>query len=211
MSTPVAEPLTSLPGAIRDFLGAATPDAWLEAAAQPEALPLLLVDHANCEKKAASTALSLLFRYEQETGLAGRMSRLAREELRHFEQVQQLMGRLGIPWTPVGASRYGRGLAEVTRSPEPGRLVDRLIVGAFIEARSCERFALLAPRLPPEVGRFYSGLLASEARHFRHYLALAEDFAGGSVAERTAEIRIVENQLATESDTELRFHSGPPA
>ncbi len=200
-----------VPAAIRAFLGAPTPEAWVEAAARPDALPGLLVDHANCEKKAASTALSLLFRYETETGLVGRMSRLAREELRHFEQVQQLMARLGIPWRPVSASRYGRGLAEAIRGAEPGRLVDRLIVGAFIEARSCERFALLAPRLAPEIGRFYSGLLASEARHFRHYIGLAEGVAGGSVEDRAGSIRAVENRLATAPDTELRFHSGPPA
>ena len=198
-----------IPDGIAGFLGAHTPEAWVVAAADPEALPVLLVDHANCEKKAASTALSLMFRYEQETALAGRLSRLAREELRHFEQVQQVMSRLGVPWTPVSPSRYAGGLAAASRGQEPGRLVDRLIIGAFIEARSCERFALLAPRLAPELGRFYAGLLASEARHFEHYLGMAARH-GGDVDRRVAEIREVENRLATAPDDELRFHSGPP-
>lgn len=196
---------------LNDFLGAATPEAWAEAAADPAVLPTLLVDHANCEKKAASTALAMLFRYEDLEALCGRLSKLAREELRHFEQVRQLMRRRGVAWRKVPASRYAAGLAAAVRRDEPGRLVDRLIVGAFIEARSCERFALLAPRLDPELGRFYTGLLASEARHFRHYLGLAEGFAGGDFEARVVAIRQVENALATEPDTELRFHSGPPS
>lgn len=211
----------ALPAELLEFIGARTPPAWVEAAAAVDALPLLLVDHANCEKKAASTALSMLFRYEGHEALTERLSRLAREELRHFEQVRQLMRRRGIAWQRVPASRYGAGLAEVVRKDEPGRLVDRLVVGAFIEARSCERFALLAPRLDPELGRFYAGLLASEARHFQHYLELAEGYAaagpdgdesaGDGLEARVAAIRAVENRLVTTPDSTLRFHSGPPA
>jgi tRNA 2-(methylsulfanyl)-N6-isopentenyladenosine37 hydroxylase len=200
-----------VPAELAAFLGAPTPAAWTDAAADPCALPMLLADHANCEKKAASTALAMLFRYEEHEALTDRLSRLAREELRHFEQVRQLMRRRGIAWRHVSASRYAAGLAGTLRKAEPGRLVDRLIVGAFIEARSCERFALLAPRLDEELGRFYAGLLASEARHFRHYLGLAASFAGGDIDARVAAIREIENHLATSPDAELRFHSGPPA
>ncbi len=196
---------------LQDFLGAPTPAAWVEAAADPAALPVLLVDHANCEKKAASTALSMLFRYEEHGGLVERLSRLAREELRHFEQVRQLMQQRGIPWRRVSAGRYAAELAAAVRKNEPGRLVDRLVVGAFIEARSCERFALLAPRLDAELGRFYSGLLAAEARHFRHYLELARGFDAHGVEARVEAIRVIENRLVTEPDTALRFHSGPPS
>jgi tRNA 2-(methylsulfanyl)-N6-isopentenyladenosine37 hydroxylase len=210
-ATPANGPVGAVPAELRDFLGAPTPAAWVAAAADPASLPMLLVDHANCEKKAASTALALLFRYEAHDELTERLSRLAREELRHFEQVRQLMRRRGIAWQRVPASRYAAGLAETVRKDEPGRLVDRLIVGAFIEARSCERFALLAPRLDAELGRFYAGLLASEARHFRHYLGLAHGFADNGLEERVAAIREVENRLATTPDAELRFHSGPPA
>jgi tRNA 2-(methylsulfanyl)-N6-isopentenyladenosine37 hydroxylase len=197
--------------ALLDFVGAQTPRSWAEAAAAPAALPALLVDHANCEHKAAATAMAMLFRYPQHERLAERLSRLAREELRHYEQVRQLMRRRGIAWRRVPAGRYAAGLAVVVRRDEPGRLVDRLVVGAFIEARSCERFALLAPRLDAELGRFYTGLLAAEARHFQHYLELARGFAGTALDERIAAIRAVENTLATTPDRELRFHSGPPA
>lgn len=201
----------AVPAELETFLGAPTPTAWVDAAADPTALPMLLIDHANCEKKAASTALAMLFRYEEHDELTERLSRLAREELRHFEQVRQLLRQRGIGWRRVPASRYAAGLVEVVRGAEPGRLADRLIVGAFIEARSCERFALLAPRLDPHLGRFYGGLLASEARHFRHYLGLARGFAPAGLEDRIAAIRAVENRLATSPDTELRFHSGPPA
>lgn len=172
---------------------------------------MLLVDHANCEKKAASTALSMLFRYEHHALLCDRLSRLAREELRHFEQVRSLMQKRAVPWQKVSASRYAGGLAKGVRAAEPARLVDRLIVGAFIEARSCERFALLAPRLDAELESFYAGLLAAEARHFRHYLELARDFDPAGVEARIQAIRRIENDLATAPDTQLRFHSGSPA
>jgi tRNA-(ms[2]io[6]A)-hydroxylase len=199
-----------VPAEIREFLGAPTPRAWLEAAAVPEVLPMLLVDHANCEKKAASTALSLMFRYEDHGGLCWRLSRIAREELRHFEQVRQLLNDLGLAWRRVPAGRYGQALAQAARRGEPGRRVDRLVAGAFIEARSCERFAMLAPVLGGGAGRLYAGLLASEARHFRHYLELARD-APDDLDPAIARLREIENELATAPDTELRFHSGPPA
>src|SRR6056297_3922650 len=203
--------MAAIPAELAEFLGAPTPVSWVDAAAATDALPLMLVDHANCEKKAASTALAMLFRYEEHELLSERLSRLAREELRHFEQVRRHMRLRGIEWRRVPASRYAAGLAAAVRKDEPGRLVDRLIVGAFIEARSCERFAMLAPRLDAELGKFYAGLLASEARHFRHYLELARGFAPDEIGTRVGALREIENTLAIEPDTELRFHSGPPS
>ena len=135
------------------FLGAPTPPAWVEAALQ--SVDLLIVDHANCEKKAAASALALINRYGDRDELVLRMSRLAREELRHFEQVRKLMDRLGYGWRQVSAARYGGALRAAAGSGEPGRLVDLLLIGAFIEARSCERFALLAPRLAEPMSSFY--------------------------------------------------------
>lgn len=194
--------------AITDFLPCATPTAWLEAAvAHPEEL---LIDHANCEKKAASTALGLLYRYTGEGALLQRMSRLAREELRHFEQVVALMQARGIAYRQLAAGRYAAGLHELVGRAEPQRLVDTLIAGAFIEARSCERFAALAPRLDAELADFYRSLLHSEARHFRHYLDLARSF-GGDVDARIAAFAARERELIESPDTEFRFHSGPPA
>jgi len=200
----------AVPEAIREFLGAATPAAWVDAAAAEPGL--ILMDHANCELKAASTAMNLIYRYPERTDIGWQMSRLAREELRHYEQVQRLMKRLGVAPRPLSASRYAAGLREAARRRDPGRLTDLLLVGALIEARSCERFALLAPRLEGRMAALYAGLLASEARHFENYLALAGTAEEADAVEaRLADLRAVENELATAPDTELRFHSGPPA
>lgn len=197
-----------IPNNVAQFLGSATPADWALAAAAD--LPLLLNDHANCEKKAAATALSLMFRYAGNSALCDRMSRLAREELRHYEQVARLMQRRGIVHQVLPASRYARRLREAARTQEPGRLTDTLIIGALIEARSCERFALLIPLLDEELGRFYAGLLASEARHFEHYLALARETGDADFALRRKTLGELESTLATSDDDVLRFHSGPP-
>lgn len=177
-------------------------------------IPELLLDHANCELKAASTALGFLYRYPERTALAQRMSRLAREELRHFEQVRSIMADMQVPFERLTASRYAGGLRDAVRNEEPLKLLDMLLVGALIEARSCERFARLAPRLPERLARFYGGLLASESRHFEHYLDFARSETGVSQAdldERLAELKAIEAQLITEPDSRFRFHSGPPA
>lgn len=171
----------------------------------------LLIDHANCEKKAASTALNLLYRYIDQPRLLQKMSRLAREELRHFEQVTALMRRRGIAYRPLSAARYAGELRQLVRTAEPARLVDTLLVGAIIEARSCERFARLAPRLDSELGEFYRSLLKSESRHFLDYLALAEALVEpAEVAARLELIKHRERELIEAPDTEFRFHSGVP-
>jgi tRNA-(ms[2]io[6]A)-hydroxylase len=194
---------------IREFLPCETPDAWIEAAKANQ--DILLIDHANCEKKAASTALNLIYRYVDNHDLLNKMSRLAREELRHFEQVIAIMKKRGIAYPQLSASRYAASLHKLVRTHEPARLVDTLIIGAFIEARSCERFAKLAPHLDDELRQFYESLLKSESRHYRDYLALAQKAAGGkSIDDRIALIADKEKQLIEEPDTEFRFHSGPP-
>jgi tRNA-(ms[2]io[6]A)-hydroxylase len=201
-----------VPANIDAFFETPTPEAWLDAAS--ERIPELLLDHANCELKAASTALGFLYRYPERTSLAQRMSRLAREELRHFEQVRTIMDDMQVPFERLTASRYAGGLREAVRDEEPLKLLDMLLIGALIEARSCERFARLAPRLPERLARFYGGLLASEARHFEHYLGFALTETGVSQAEldeRLAELKVVEASLITAPDPRFRFHSGPPA
>lgn len=197
--------------ALRAFLPCATPRAWLEAAAAPENRALLLADHANCEKKAAATALNLAYRYTEHYALLHKLSRLAREELRHFEQVIAIMERRGMAYPALSASRYARELRAFVRKEEPGRLVDTLLVGAVIEARSCERFAALAPLLDAELEAFYASLLRSEARHFEDYLGLARSLAGeGEVDARLAQLLPLEAALIETPDEALRFHSGPP-
>lgn len=194
---------------IQNFLSCPTPRAWVDWALQsPETL---LVDHANCEKKAAATAMNLMYRYDDSHKLLNKLSKLAREELRHFEQVMAIMKARGVAYPRLSAGRYASELRKAVRGNEPGRLVDTLLVGAIIEARSCERFAMLAPELDEELGKFYSSLLKSEARHFMDYLKLAEEACDtGDVAERLAVLLEVERGLVETPDAEFRFHSGVP-
>ena len=202
-------PTETLLAPINAFLGCETPKSWIDEAIKPENLAVLLVDHANCEKKAASTALNLIYRYTDNFELLNKMSRLVREEMRHFEQVIKIMKQRDIPYQHISASRYAAGLREVVRKDDPGRLVDVLIVGAFIEARSCERFAKIAPHLDSELKAFYQSLLKSEARHYQDYLALATKASGNeSIDQRIAVIRKCEQQLIQDPDVEFRFHSG---
>jgi tRNA-(ms[2]io[6]A)-hydroxylase len=197
-----------VPTAIADFLEVPTPEAWINwALAQQDTL---LLDHANCEKKAASTALATLHRYPDRPRIVYRMSRLAREELRHFEQVGALLRERGIEYRFVAASRYARRLRAAVGSHEPRRLSDSLMCGAFIEARSCERFAALIPVLDEVLARFYSTLLASEARHFEQYLELAREADASDFEQRLNCFREIDGRAVTEADDAFSFHSGPP-
>lgn len=211
-------------------LQAPTPSAWVDEAVRR--WPELLSDHANCEKKAASTALAMMFAYPEDRELAARLSRLAREELRHFEQVDRLMQEQGVPYLRVKPGRYASRLRAAMRTHEPWRKLDLLLCGVLIEARSCERFRLLAVRsadgaeggaeagaaLPAPVAELYAALEASEARHFQLYLKLAErhaqavgiDDPRGVVAQRLEELAVVEAEAVTAPDEDFRFHSGDP-
>ena len=191
------------------FLACPTPRAWVDWALQhPD---ILLIDHANCEKKAASTALNLMYRYVEHYKLLTKLSRLAREELRHFEQVIAIMKDRGVLYPQLSASRYAGQLRQQVRTHEPERLMDTLLIGAIIEARSCERFAALAPELDAELSEFYLSLLKSESRHFMDYLKLAEEVGSReAVAARLPALLECERVLIEGVDTEFRFHSGVP-
>ncbi|HLY51637.1 MAG TPA: tRNA isopentenyl-2-thiomethyl-A-37 hydroxylase MiaE [Steroidobacteraceae bacterium] len=189
------------------ILAAPTPPAWAEAAAAR--WRELLVDHANCEKKAASSAMALIFAYPEDTALALALSRLAREELRHFEQVQRAMRQLEVPVVRTRPGRYAQELRRALRTSHPGRKLDLLLTAALIEARSAERFGLLAARMPPPLRELYGQLAVSEARHFGLYLDLSRGCAAREWRARLAALAAREAQLATSPDTELRFHSGP--
>ncbi len=194
---------------IYHFLACETPDEWIEVALENQRI--LLIDHCNCEKKAANTAISLIFKYSEKHSLLMKMSKLAREELRHFEQVLQIMKRRNIEYSSLSASRYAAKLFKCSRKDEQGSLVDRLIIGAYIEARSCERFAKIAPLLDDELHKFYLSLLKSESRHFSDYLKLASDYADEDISQRVSELAEIEAHLITSKDKEFRFHSGIPA
>ena len=194
---------------LNDFLGCATPQAWLDVALQNQ--EVMLIDHGNCEKKAAGTAFQLMFRYVDKPDLQNKMSRLAREELRHFEQVLSILRKRDIALRSVGSSRYAAGLRALARNAEPYRLTDTLVIGAFIEARSCERFAALVPHLDEELGRFYHGLLKSEARHFQDYLKLAYLYGDAADIDGMIErFRERERELIESPDEAFHFHSGVP-
>ena len=195
---------------IKAFLGCETPQAWLQHARDPAQLELLLIDHAHCEKKAASTAMTLMFRYVDRPDLLHKMSRLAREELIHFDQVLKLMAQRGFNYAHLTSSGYASEMRAEVRNSEPGRLIDVLIVGAFIEARSCERFALLAPHLDEDLETFYTSLLRSEGRHYQDYLKLATEYAFESIEPRVAKFREIEARFIETPDPLFRFHSGVP-
>lgn len=194
---------------IRGFLKTPTPDAWVSYALGD--LTTLLVDHANCEYKAAATGMSLITKYKHLPRLQRLMARLVREEMLHYEQVLVFMDRIGIEFRSLSASRYARTLRESVRTNENDRLVDLLIVGAIVEARSCERFAALWPHLPTPLGRYYKSLLRSEGRHYQDYLTLArENSDQESVDARLEHFLRIDEQLIVSPDQEFRFHSGVP-
>jgi tRNA-(ms[2]io[6]A)-hydroxylase len=197
------------------LLRVATPAAWIHAACASQ--DVLLIDHANCEKKAASTALALMFAYAEDLELADKMSRLAREELRHYEQVAKLIRSRGVKPQRLAPGRYAERLRRLVARSEPHREIDLMICGAFIEARSCERFAALSAAIGAPLCEMFQGLHNAEARHQRVYLDLARRAArragtpGAALEARVEEFAALEAELITLPDPVFRFHSGPPA
>ena len=205
LSTPLKVDLSP----VYEFLGARTSQAWVNAAI--DNLPLIIQDHANCEKKAASTAMNLIFRYEFSYDLQRKLAQLIREEMLHYEQVLGIMHERGQEWRYLSAGRYAKGMLKHKRTYEPAAMVDVLIIGAFIEARSCERFAALAEVInDARLAKYYRYLLKSESRHFEDYLALAQSLSEDNIDERVTFLKEVEAELISTPDTELRFHSGEP-
>lgn len=195
---------------LNEFLRVKTPDAWLNFASNH--IPTLLVDHAHCERKAAATAINFISKYPEKIELVKTMSPLAREELLHFEKVMTIMKQRDIPFTPLHPSDYATNLhKQVTKRDGLERLCDQLIIGAIIEARSCERFNAIIPFLEDQdLAKFYNTLIKSEARHFEEYLGLAKLY-GGCIDKRMDLFLSIENQFILSSDTVFRFHSGIPA
>lgn len=188
-------------------LHSASDARWL---AQVDAhLDDVLVDHAHCEKKAAGVAMNLLFSYVDHVPLARAMTEIVTEELEHFQQVLALLERRGIPFRKLSPSSYGQRLHELVRRQEPARAVDRLLVAGLIEARSCERFALLRDHVADaELREFYGGLFESEARHHSTYVRLACDFAPTeAVHERLHQLADGEAAIIDRGDPVARMHS----
>lgn len=180
---------------------------WL--AQVDESLDEILVDHAHCETKAAATAMSLMGSYIDNRELCEEMTRIVEEELEHFHMVLALLERRGIPFSRLQAGNYGRELNSLVRPNEPHRAVDRLLVASLIEARSCERFRLLANHVDDaELAQFYGSLFESEARHHTTYVALAKDFASENVVrERLRELSSEEAAIIERGNPLPRMHS----
>jgi tRNA 2-(methylsulfanyl)-N6-isopentenyladenosine37 hydroxylase len=197
--------VTALP--TMNILHQATTTAWIEQALAN--LDTILLDHSHCERKAAGTAINLMFRYPSNTKLVRQLTAIAREELEHFEQVNQILEQRGVPLAPLNAPPYAKGLMSHVRTQEPQRLLDSLLVSGLIEARSHERLGLLGTHLPdPKLAAFYRSLMASEARHFGIYWLLADTyFDRALVQSRLAELAIVESDLLRELHHEPRIHS----
>ncbi|MBD2457605.1 tRNA isopentenyl-2-thiomethyl-A-37 hydroxylase MiaE [Nostoc sp. FACHB-87] len=184
-----------------------TSDAWVEQAISN--LDIILLDHSHCERKAAGVALNFMFRYPSNTKMVRELTAIAREELEHFELVNQWLERRNIPLAPLSPPPYGAGLKAAARPNEPDRFLDSLLVTGLIEARSHERLGLLATHCPePELAKFYKGLMASEARHFGTYWVLADTyFEREIVQQRLDELAIVESDILVNLHPEPRIHS----
>jgi tRNA-(ms[2]io[6]A)-hydroxylase len=142
--------------------------------------------------------------------MVDKMVLLIREELHHFYQVLEIIEENNIPYDPIPASRYAKGMLKNVRTYEPEALIDKLIIGAYIEARSCERFAKIAPHLDSRIGKFYLSLLRSEARHYQDYLALAEQISDVDITDRITYFANIEAELISSPDQDFKFHSGLP-
>jgi tRNA-(ms[2]io[6]A)-hydroxylase len=184
-----------------------TDSRWL---AQVDAhLDEILIDHAHCEKKAAGTALNLIFAYVEDQELCREMAFIVNEELEHFQMVLDLLARRNIRFRRLKPSSYGRELNDLVRKQEPQRAVDRLLVAGLIEARSCERFHVLAQHVDDaELAAFYAGLFESEARHHTTYTRLAKHFAAEeTVMARLDELAALEATIINRGEELPRMHS----
>jgi len=188
-------------------LKSTSPQRWLS---QVEAnIDTILIDHAHCERKAAGTALNLLFAYVEDEPLCREMTLIVNEELEHFHLVLDLLKQRGVKFMRIKPSNYGSQLHQLIRHQEPHRAVDRLLIGGLIEARSCERFGLLRTHLPDaQLRNFYDSLFESEARHHAVYVKLAKRYASEEdVMQRLDELATAEAGIIAAGDEIPRMHS----
>lgn len=186
-----------------------TPQEWVKQATVD--IEELLIDHAHCEKKAASTAINLIFRYPDFAQLLAPLSELAREELEHFELVLSELRSRGWEYRRLKPSAYAGKLMSKVRKPEAEKMLDTFLCCALIEARSCERMKLLADAfqsVDEGLAELYQGLLASEARHHSLYVDLALSiYEHSEVMSRLHELSAHESAVLSERGPELRMHS----
>jgi len=188
-------------------LQSTTSERWLRQV--DEHLDQILIDHAHCERKAAGTALNLMFAYVENEPLCQEMTAIVNEELEHFHMVLDVLKRRGIRFRRLKPSTYGRELNDLVRKQEPQRAVDKLLVAGLIEARSCERFSILSRHVQDqELAEFYGGLFESEARHHTTYVRLAKMFASEEqVVRRLDELAALEAAIIDRGEEQPRMHS----
>ncbi|MEL7051205.1 MAG: tRNA-(ms[2]io[6]A)-hydroxylase [Cyanobacteria bacterium J06588_5] len=189
------------------FLKTPTSQAWVEQAIAN--MDTILLDHAQCERKAAGTAIQMMSRYPSSVELVRELTAIAQEELSHYDQVNNWLEQRGVPLQPVSPPPYGAGLKKCVRRQEPDRMLDLLLVSALIEARSHERLGLLGEHCPdPQLAKFYRSLMASEARHYGSYWLLATTyFDTDLVNERLDELAEEESRILSTLHPEPRVHS----
>ena len=198
-----------LSATVQSLLLCETSSGWLEEASHK--LPQLLIDQANCEKKAAATAVSLLHRSSSDERFSIELSRIAREELKHLELVIKEIKRQGIQLQHLSAGRYASALHSWVSKQEPARLMDQLLVCAMIEARSCERIGALLGILDGKLRTLYEKLHNAEDRHFEFYVARASAVDLEYCEKRLESLCRLDADLITQPDREFRFHSGVPS
>ena len=189
------------------FLTEPTTDAWVEQTLAN--MNTILLDHSHCERKAASVALKLMFRYPSNQRLVRELTAIAQEELLHFEQVNQILEARNIPLGPLNAPPYGSALNKLVRKQDPDRLLDLLLVSGLIEARSHERLGLIAAHCEDrELAKFYGSLMESEARHYGIYWVLADTYADRTVVmQRLEQLANEESAILSTLHLEPRIHS----
>jgi tRNA-(ms[2]io[6]A)-hydroxylase len=187
---------------------------WAEAAVTD--LPSLLSDHAHCEMKAASNALSLAARWPSHLSLVKALAAIAEEELGHFRAVLAELEARGIGLGKPEVDAYAADLRKAATTSgihsATAALTDRLLVGALIEARSCERFKLLIPALEARgetrLAGFYEELFTAEARHYTTFVDLALEVSGDdkAVRDRLADLARAEGALAAKLGRAATIH-----
>jgi tRNA 2-(methylsulfanyl)-N6-isopentenyladenosine37 hydroxylase len=188
-------------------LQSASRERWLKQVSLH--LPEILIDHAHCEKKAAACAMNLIMAYVDHPELVDELVQIVNEELDHFRQVLALLSQRNIPFSRQLAGGYGRQLNDLVRKFEPARAIDRFLIASLIEARSCERFALLRDHVAdPQLAEFYGSLFESEARHHTTYVRMAKTFGSDDeIRQRLEELSALESEIIHRGDSLPRMHS----
>ena len=188
-------------------LKTATDPGWFARIADD--LDIILLDHTHLEKRAGSTAMSMIFRYADKPALARGLAEVVQEEMEHFVRMVDVLEERGVAMRRLHPSTYASSLAAHARKHDPDALLDKLLVASLIEARSCERFQILAQQLPdPKLATLYDDLYRDEARHHTLYAGLAREIFGDEVThDRLDVLATAEVQALKEATGEPRLHS----